>query len=221
MPKAKTGLQDRNEPFQFEGNGRQGNGGKEAIEASAPFTVIVSIEGTADILFHRWSNEAVEAKSKAAKNSKAKKTDDVESYVYRLEDGNPESELAIPGEYMRRAICEAGRYRQDPRSPRKSMLDMLKAAIVVDNLATLGTTQWDYIHAGRVVIQRNAITRHRPAMRKGWRATFNVQVLLPEYVHDDLLNSLIVDAGRLIGLADFRPSYGRFKVIGWEVVPLE
>ncbi len=201
---------------------KQTNGGKESIEASLPYTVNVKIEGIADILFHRWNNEAVEAKAAAAKNSKAKKTDDVESYVYRMVDEDPKSNLAIPGEYLRRALCEAGRYKQDPRSPRKSMLDMCKAGIVIENpMSDLGTNEWDYMHKGRVVIQRNAITRHRPAMRTGWSATFSILVLLPEYISEDTLHSLCSDAGRLIGLADFRPSYGRFKITSWEKVKLE
>jgi len=198
---------------------KHSNGGANAIEASLPYTINVQIEGIADILFHRWNCESVEAKSNAAKNSKAKKTDDVDSYVYRMADDDPKSNLAIPGEYLRRALCEAGRYKQDPRSPRKSMLDLCKAALVMETtMADLGTSDWDYMHKGRVVIQRNAITRHRPAMRTGWKADFSILVLLPEYISDDLLHSLCSDAGRLIGLADFRPSYGRFKITKWEKV---
>ncbi len=198
---------------------RFSNGAASVIDASAPYTVQVEIEGIADILFHRWNNEAVEAKASAAKNSKAKKTDDVESYVYRMVDGDHKSHLAIPGEYFRRALCEAGRYKQDPRSPRKSMLDMCKAGLVIEEpLSSLKTKDWDYIHKARVVIQRSAITRSRPAMHKGWRVSFSVTVLTPEYIHEDCLNSLTVDAGRLIGLADFRPSYGRFKIVKWQLV---
>lgn len=196
------------------------NGGKQAIEASSPYSVEVTIEGIADILFHRWNVESVAAKAGAAKNSKAKKEDDVQSYVYRMDDANPESNLAIPGEYFRRALCEAGRFRQDPRSPRKSMLDLLKASIVMETmLADLGSPQWDYLHRGRVVIQRNAITRSRPAMHKGWKVTFIVTILCPEYVDLDVLHALASDAGKLIGLADFRPSFGRFKITKWEVLP--
>lgn len=195
------------------------NGGKNTIEASLPYTVECQIEGIADILFHRWNCEAVEAKANAAKNSKAKKTDDVDSFVYRLDDENPESNLAIPGEYLRRALCEAGRFRQDPRSPRKSMLDLCKASIVMQDLmADLGTNKWDYLHKGRVVVQRNAITRTRPAMKKGWKAGFFISILTPEYLTPDILHGLASDAGRLIGLADFRPSYGRFQITKWEVL---
>jgi hypothetical protein len=37
-------------------------------------------------------------------------------------------------------------------------------------------------------------------------------VNLPEYVSPEMLHGLLTDAGRLVGLADFRPTYGRFRV---------
>ncbi len=185
----------------------------ETIALSEPYIATVEIEGTAAILFHRWSNEAVEEKAKAAKGSKAKKTDNVESYVYRDEGGN----IGIPGEYLRMAIIGAAKYRQDPRSPRKSAMDLFKAGLVsLTETASLGKDEWDYIDMRRVTVQRNAITRHRPAMLAGWKATFDLQVLLPEYITPDVLLETLVNTGRLIGLADFRPTYGRFSVTKFE-----
>ena len=61
-------------------------------------------------------------------------------------------------------------------------------------------------------VQRNGVTRVRPAIATGWTATFIFMVNLPEYVAPDMLHGLLNDAGRLIGIADFRPTYGRFSV---------
>lgn len=186
------------------------NGGEETISHSEPYAVAVTIEGTADILFHRWNAEAVDEKAKAAKNSKGKKTDDVESYVYRTEKG----EIAIPGEYMRSSIINAAKFRQDPRSPRKSAMDLYKAAIVVITpLASLGAKDWDYLDKRRAPVQRQGINRTRPAMRVGWKATFDLMVLLPEYIDRQQLRETIESAGRLIGIGDFRPTFGRFGII--------
>lgn len=191
------------------------NAGAETIETSIPYRVEVTIKGDADILFHRWNCDAVEAKSKAAKGSKAKKSDDIESYVYRNED----NELCLPGEYLRGAIIGASKFRQDPRSPRKSAMDLVKAAVIsLTPLASLGVKEWDYEHKCRVTIQRNGITRVRPALKAGWSASFILMVTLPEYVSTGMLNGLIADAGRLIGLADFRPTYGRFQVTAFEIL---
>jgi len=191
------------------------NGGEESILASAPYTVRVQITGSAKFLFHRWNCESIEAKAAAAKNSAAKRTDDTASYVYRDDDGN----LCIPGEYLRQAIIAAAKYRQDPRSPRKSMMDITKAGIVsLTDLASLGVQDWDFLDKRRVVVQRAGINRTRPAMNAGWSAEFDLMVGLPEYFTPALVNDLLVDAGRLIGIGDFRPTFGRFNVTHFEVL---
>lgn len=185
------------------------NGGASTIEAGYPYTAKVEIQGIADFIFHRWNCEAVEAKGKAAKNSAAKKSDDLESYVYRDEAG----QLAIPGEYLRQSIIHAAKFRQDPRSPRKSAMDLYKAGVVtLTALAPVGKKEWDYEHKARVCIQRAAVTRIRPALRAGWKAAFEIMVTLPEYIAIADLNDTIQTSGRLIGIGDFRPTYGRFQI---------
>ena len=191
-----------------------GNGGEKAIAAEEPYIVALAIEGSAPLLFHRWDNEAIEEKAKARKNSKAKKEDNIESYVYRNETG----EICVPGEYLRQAIIHAAKFRQDPRSPRKSAMDLFKAGVAsLTELASLGSAEWDYLDKRRVTVQRSGITRVRPAMTKGWKAEFEFQVLLPEYIDTALFHDVLTQAGRLIGVGDFRPTYGRFMVTDFKV----
>lgn len=209
------------------------NGGKDAIEATEPYVVAVKLEGAADLLFHRWNSEAVDAKAKSAKNSAAKKTDNVESYVYRNEAG----ELCLPGEYLRMAIIGAAKFKQDPRSPRKSAMDLYKAGIVaLTPLAPVyprlgepwfgeprsgrewhgvAAKTWDFLDSRRVQVQRSGITRTRPAMKAGWSAEFELMVNLPEYIDRNTLRETIEQAGRLIGLGDFRPTFGRFGIVSF------
>lgn len=190
------------------------NDAESDIEFTAPYTARIRLTGAAPLLFHRWSNEAVEEKAKAAKGSKAKKSDNVESYVWRDADGD----ICLPGEYLRQSVIMAAKFRQDPRSPRKSAMDLFKAGVVsLTELASLGVKDWDYLDQRRVVVQRNAITRMRPAMLTGWTAEVDLQVLLPEYITGQLLHAVLIDAGRLVGVGDFRPTYGRFQVTQFEV----
>lgn len=191
------------------------NDGADTLVSAAPYTARVCIEGTARLLMHRWSVESIAAKAAAAKGSVAKKTDDVESYVYRLDNGM----LAIPGEYLRCALVAAAKYRQDPRSPRKSACDLFKAAVVASTeLASLGIKQWDFLDQRRVMVQRNGLTRERPGVNVGWRITVDLLVLTPEYVNPHLLREVIVDAGRLVGIGDFRPTFGRFSISSFAVL---
>ncbi len=189
------------------------NGAQSFIEMSIPYVARLQLTGTVDMIFHRWNVEGVEEKGKAPKGSKQKKHDDLESYVYRDEAGY----ICLPGNYLVQSIINAAKYRQDPRSPRKSAMDLFKAAIApLTILASLGTKKWDYEHRCRAVVQRNGITRCRPTMKAGWTASIDVQVLLPEYVPPDVLQEVAVNAGRLIGIADHRPTYGRYAVTRFE-----
>ncbi len=191
------------------------NGGKETVETNMPYTVEVEIVGTADLLFHRWNVEGVAEKAKAAKGSKAKKSDDVASYLYRDDNG----EICLPGEYVRQSVITAAKFRQDPRSPRKSAMDLFKAAIIsLTPLASLGIKEPDYEHKCRVMVQRNGITRTRPAVKAGWSAKFQLLVNLPEYVSPEMLHETLSQAGKLIGVGDFRPTYGRFQVRTFGIV---
>lgn len=197
----------------------QTNDAAAALAFEEPYTAQITLRGVCPLLFHRWSNEAVAAKAKAAKNSAAKKSDNVESYVYRT----PEGEIAIPGAYLKGAIAGpqgAAKFRQDPRSSRKSALDLYKAGVIVlTDLASLGVDTWDYLDERRVTVQRAGITRVRPAMLAGWEASFDLMVQTPEYIDSSALLDVLTQAGRLVGLADFRPTYGRFAVTRFDVLP--
>lgn len=185
------------------------NGGADDVSRSEPYVVSILAEGVAAILFHAWNCEAVAEKSTAKKGSSQKKTDNVESYVYR----NDAQELCIPGEYFRMSIINAAKFTQDPRSPRKSAMDLFKAGLAsLTELCSLGSDKWDFIDQRRVMVQRNGITRSRPAMYAGWKARMEFQVLLPEYITPHLLNETVARAGRLVGVGDFRPTYGRFQI---------
>jgi hypothetical protein len=190
------------------------NGAAPMIEVQEPYLLDVTIEGVADLLFHRWNVEGVDSKSKAAKGSAAKKMDDLESYVWRNDDGD----LCLPGEYLRMSIINASRFKQDPRSPRKSAMDLYKAGVIcVTPLASLGCKDWDYEDRRRGVVQRQGINRTRPALKAGWKADLTLLVNTPEYINPSALNETLQIAGRLIGVGDFRPTFGRFIVTSFAV----
>ena len=200
--------------------GEPSNGAAEIIETGMPYIAHVKIMGNADLLLHAWNCEAVQEKADSKKGSAAKKSDNLESYVRR----NDEGLICLPSEYLRMSIVNAAKFRQDPRSPRKSAMDLYKAALVslkplvpLVNVAGEYPKVWDYEHRCRVQIQRAGITRCRPAFKEGWRVEIPLLVNLPEYVNPSDLNDVIASAGRLIGVGDFRPTYGRFQIVGFEI----
>jgi hypothetical protein len=201
------------------------NDGAVDIGVTAPFVATVRLQGTSALLFHAWSNEAVAEKAAAKKGSTAKKTDNVESYIYRDADGY----ICLPGQYVVGSLTDprngAAKYRQDPRSPRKSALDLFRAGVAaLTDLApmipanhTVPTKEWDYLDARRVTVQRAGVTRQRPAFLPGWQTTVQLAVLTPEYISPaDLLDTL-TKAGLLVGVGDFRPTFGRFAITSFDV----
>lgn len=195
------------------------------IELTAPYVANISIEGTATLLFHAWSNEAVAEKAAAKKGSTTKKTDNVESYVRRDVDGF----ICLPGRYFIGSLIDprngAAKYRQDPRSPRKSALDLYRAGVVaLTELAPITPAgksapakDWDFLDSQRVTVQRAGVTRVRPAFHPGWTASLQVMVLTPEYISPADLLDCFTKAGQLVGVGDFRPTYGRFAVTRFDV----
>lgn len=193
--------------------GSNSNDGADTMLATAPYQISFTIRGVADLLFHRWSNEDVAAKAAAKRGSAAKKTDNLEAYVHRDDDGM----VCLPGVYLHAAIKEAGKFMQDPRSSRpKQACDLFKAAFVpVTVLSPLGE-KWEIEDKRRMVVNRSGITRTSPGFRAGWEASFDFDVILPEYVSQEMFHEALSLAGRVIGLAQYRPTYGRFQVIKFD-----
>ena len=194
----------------------QQKGTTGVVQITEPYTALVVVVGTDPLLFHRFDTENAEAKAKAAKGSAEKKTDNVESYVYR----NEKNELIWPGINFKGALRNAAKFKQDPRSPRKSMADLLRAAVKIKD-ASFGVNTWDYLDKRSVRVQQNGVIRTRPAMKPGWKLAHEICVVLPEYMSPRVLSELCVDAGRLIGLGDYRPDFGCFRVELFEVLELD
>lgn len=190
------------------------SGGVTAHHYREPYSVLLTIVGTEDILFHRYDVEQVEAQGKAPKGSKEKKSDNVESYVFRTDAGH----IGLPGINFKACLADGAKYFQDPRSPRKSARDMVRAALKVVGVATFINAKgrkaktWDYLDKRRVTVQRNAISRSRPALYKGWKLELQINVVDAEYIDEDWLNSLVVRCGRSVALCDYRPDFGTFRV---------
>jgi len=202
--------------------GDPSNDGKDAIETGLPYRVEIEITGSCDMLFKRWSNEDVAEKAAAKKGSKTKKVDNLEVAVWRDDNGI----ICLPAEYLRMSIVNAAKFHQDPRSSRKSAMDLFKAGIVaLSDLAPVrtikhprGTKEWEYEDRRRVQVQRQGVTRTRPAFKLGWKAAHIFMVSVPEYISPTFLHEVANRAGLLVGVADFRPTFGRFNVTSFKVL---
>jgi len=213
MTRSSTVLEEKRIHLHDDDNGKlESKAGVEKL----PETFEVVVRGVCPILFHRWDCGEVELKGKAKKNSEVKKTDNVESYVYRNANGH----LCVPGTNFKAALVNASKSKQDPRSPRKAAKDLVNAIIFVGpELAPFPDSKgrpkkdWDFLDKRRAPVQRQGITRVRPAMLEGWTLTFIVTVLDPGYLDEEFVHDLIERAGKYSGLCDHRPQYGRFQIV--------
>lgn len=68
----------------------------------------------------------------------------------------------------------------------------------------------------RVKVQRAAVARSRLMLNAGWMLNFNIEVH-DEQVRPDVLREILEEAGRAVGIGDFRPRYGRFDVVDFKL----
>jgi hypothetical protein len=193
--------------------GVNSNDGADAALASAPYQITFTIRGVADLLFHRWSNEDVAAKATAKRGSAVKKTDNLEAYIWRDDAGM----VCLPGVYLHKALIEAGKFMQDPRSSRpKQACDLFRAGFFPLTLLYPLGPKWEIEDKRRMVVNRSGITRTSPGFKAGWEASFDFEIALPEYIAPPMFHEALSLAGRVIGLAQYRPTYGRFQVVKFE-----
>jgi hypothetical protein len=178
----------------------------------SPATIEATIRGVVPLLFHRFNGRptsGIEVWSPDAPSSPP--IDDLESYVYRDEDGH----LAIPSNAIHGALVTAAKSNKTPRRTRASCMDIVRNGLIVAPHAIPFLPErrnWDF-EDRRSVVERGArAMRVRPALREGWRLTFDMTVLPGEPITARLLHELLVRAGLAVGLCDFRPHFGRFVV---------
>lgn len=185
----------------------------------AGFTV--EIEGIAPLLMHsaRLADPLDEATKALAKvTGKRKKTDDDHAEVSRLEFLgslylSQEFGPFIPGQNL-----EAALFRGATRTKQGTSL---KSALLipqnVNPLVYVGPRTADelwkdqqFVHRASVKVGTSRVIRTRPVFPQ-WQVAFQGE-LDTEVVDQESLEAIIETAGRLVGLGDWRPRFGRFQL---------
>lgn len=187
--------------------------------------VKVTIEGTTPLLMNRFTDSAALAVSGGTSSvmvgNKGTPREQAEKKLYIDEHGV----LHLPGPNIFRAIIDAGAFHKAGRSKittQKSSLVPAAVALVEMTCPIKGTSgdpQWE-VDSRSVVIPSTGgrIMCHRPRV-DAWRISFTLEVDTGMFSLP-LVRQLLDDAGKRIGLGDFRPArkgpFGRFVVVGWE-----
>lgn len=186
--------------------------------------ITVTIEGLTPLLMNRFTDEAEISTTSGHSptlrgNGKGTPREQAERTAYR--DG-ASGNLYLPGPNIFAALVEAGKFHKLGKVKATTQRSSLIPAglLVEEIMVPLGTSDFE-VDSRRVRIPSTGgcVMRHRARLDR-WKAAFTVEV--DETVFGpDFVRLLVDDAGKKIGLGDYRPStrgpFGRFAVVGWEV----
>lgn len=194
--------------------------------------VAVSIEGTAPLLFHHFSVEALDGSRKAAPRGSAGNNPD--EWRDTVLVTGPQNQLYLDPTYIY-ACCRDGgksvrrRQRGNLQRAVSSTLQVVDAQILLDDrflpegLTTPPPTDPSlpvYLDVRGV---RNPSTkarnvRYRIACSRGWTCKFHLFWDTTVFNHDEL-HAVLIDAGRLSGVGDGRGiGFGRFQILKFETL---
>ncbi|MDL2268242.1 hypothetical protein LJC46_09735 [Desulfovibrio sp. OttesenSCG-928-G15] len=182
----------------------------------------VEIEGQTPLIMNRFT-EAAEIKvssgtSVVAVGTKGSPREQATPKCYADEKGN----LFIPGPNIFSCLICAGKFHKVGKSKvttQKSSL--IPAGIsILDIVSPLNTKEFE-VDSRSVVIPATGgrIMCHRPRL-DAWKTSFTLEVDDTMFTAE-FVRLLVEDAGRKVGLGDFRPDrkgpFGKFVITGWRV----
>lgn len=185
--------------------------------------ITVTIQGTTPLLMNRFTEENEIAvgsgRTKIVTGSKGTPRERAEKKAYKDTKGN----LYIPGPNIFACIICAGKFHKAGKSKVTTQKSSLIPAgmLVIDTVCSLDTKDFE-VDSRSVVIPSTGgrIMCHRPRLDK-WKFAFTIDLFDDELFDEAFVRTLIDDAGKKIGLGDFRPDrkgpFGRFVVVDWQV----
>lgn len=190
------------------------------------YQVNVKVKGTSVMLQHRFPIPSYdEMSSGGTKHTGAKDyTSEWKESLYTTEKG----EIYQPANHFELAMVKAATNFKVIGKRGKSYKDLVSANVVIDPeripFGIIAPEQLDtdadkplYLDLRPVVIQRARVVRIRPAFKPGWELEFTINVLDDE-LPANMLQDILVLAGKTVGVGDYRPKFGRFSVVKFEVV---
>ncbi len=190
------------------------------------YLVDVTIKGDAPLLQHRFPVPDLASMSKGGTKQTGSKdyTEEWREHLYVTKKG----QIYQPATHLEGALVKAAVNFKITGKRGKTYKDLFRAAVFVTpeeilhgikNPKKLDTDADKrlYLDMRPVVVQRARIVRIRPAFCTGWELDFQIQCIDDE-ISPVLLQDVLVLGGKSVGIGDFRPKFGRFSVVRFEVL---
>lgn len=189
--------------------------------------VLVTVTGTTPLICNKFTDAAADSSSKGSRSSSAgtdrgTPLEQAESKLYIGLNGKP----MIPQPNLLRCLVDGGQFhkigKKQVTTQKSSLLyaclDIAGAEVEIEH-----EQPWKVdTRAVRIPSTGGRILAHRP-MFDDWMLTFAID-LDTSILNVKLLREIVDDAGKRIGLGDFRPStkgpFGRFVVAKWQKIQL-
>jgi hypothetical protein len=187
--------------------------------------IATTIEGTTALICNKFGDAAAWASTNGTRTavvggSKGTPLEIASAKVYEGLDGKP----MIPQPNLMRCLVEGGRYHKAGKKQITTNKESLLYACVDIEGAEIPLVHREpwRVDTRAVVIPATGgrVLAHRP-MFDDWSLTFVVE-LDETFIAPTLWRAIVDDAGRRVGLGDYRPSkkgpYGKFVVTSWQVL---
>lgn len=191
------------------------------------YTVDVKVKGAAPLLQHRFPMPELETMSKGGHKVTGAKdyTQEWRDYLYV----NANGEVFQPAAHFEGAMVKAAVNFKITGRRGKTYKDLFRAAVFVTPDEILhGVQEPDeldtdadkplYLDMRPVIVNRARVVRLRPAFKMGWELEFIIEVI-DDQISPELVQDVFTLAGKTVGIGDYRPRFGRFNVVRFEVQP--
>jgi len=189
------------------------------------YTINCSVEGVAPLLQHKYPLPDFADMGKGGKQRTGEKdySQEWREYLYVTSGG----EVYQPAIHFDGAMVKAASGYKIQGARGKTYKDLFKGNVfcspdeILHGIKAPDILDNDgdkvlYLDIRPAVVQRARIARIRPAFKPGWKLEFEITVLDDQIPHN-VVNEVLILAGRTAGIGDFRPKFGRFMVTKFEV----
>jgi len=174
----------------------------------------VRVEGISPLLMNRFRDKAIEGKSK--KRTGSMLTEDIEDKLY-IYEGTP----YIPSVYFRNCIVEASKQFKIIGKGKSTYSKIVGATVdVFPEMISLKQGFEPFRIAAVNPMTKGRMMVTRPRFNK-WNVEFEI-ILNDDGVDKEVMNEILTQAGRYVGIGDWRPEkkgmFGKFMVTSFKEV---